>query len=253
MAAGVASGLQNRFGVRKASRVGSIPTRSRRPFVTGRPARDTLPRLGRLAGTIAFFLVVGPTAAVLGQETDPPPPADSTALIPVTSDSAAALDRQAAPDSAAVPEAPPVSPPAEALALPGRQEVPADREGPTPPVSPMGAFFRSLVLPGWGQVSVDQPGRGAFYFAMEAGSLWMLLKTNAKLNAAKQSNPLDEDLIAAREAQFEDWATLAVFWALFAGVDAWVSAQLWDFTGEVVPPPDGSPGAAFQYSIPVGP
>ena len=29
MAAGVASGLQNRFGVREASRVGSIPTRSR--------------------------------------------------------------------------------------------------------------------------------------------------------------------------------------------------------------------------------
>jgi hypothetical protein len=136
---------------------------------------------------------------------------------------------------------------------PGVQAVGADSSGVSPPVSPMGAFFRSLVLPGWGQVSVDQPGRGAFYFAMEAGSLWMLLKTNAKLNAAKRANPLDEDLVGLREDQFEDWATLAVFWAFFAGVDAWVSAQLWDWTGEVVPPPDGSAGAAFRYSIPVGP
>jgi hypothetical protein len=169
--------------------------------------------------------------AVYAQETDPPVEADSVEA------------------GEAIPE----ESPAESLVSPVRQEASADSAGPTPPVSPMGAFFRSLILPGWGQISVDQPGRGAFYFAMEAGSLWMLLKTNAKLNAAKQSNPLDEDLIAAREAQFEDWATLAVFWALFAGVDAWVSAQLWDFTGEVVPPPDGSPGAAFQYSIPVGP
>jgi hypothetical protein len=133
------------------------------------------------------------------------------------------------------------------------QAVGADSVEVLPPVSPMGAFFRSLVLPGWGQVSVDQPGRGAFYFAMEAGSLWMLLKTNSKLNAAKRADPLDQDLVDLREEQVEDWSTLAVFWALFAGVDAWVSAHLWDFTGEVVPPPDGSPGAAFRYSVPVGP
>jgi hypothetical protein len=136
---------------------------------------------------------------------------------------------------------------------PSVQAVGADSAGVSPPVSPMGAFFRSLVLPGWGQVAADQPGRGAFYFAMEAGSLWMLLKTNTKLKAARQADPLNEDLVESREEQVEDWATLAVFWALFAGVDAWVSAQLWDFTGEIVPPPDGSPGAAFRYSIPVGP
>ena len=133
------------------------------------------------------------------------------------------------------------------------QAIGADTAGVSLPVSPMGAFFRSLVLPGWGQVAVDQPGRGAFYFAAEAGSLWMLMKTNTKLKAAKNADPPDEDLVELREDQVEDWATLAVFWALFAGVDAWVSAQLWDFTGEVVPPPDGSPGAAFRSSIPVGP
>ncbi|MCL7936531.1 MAG: hypothetical protein M8844_00110 [marine benthic group bacterium] len=199
-------------------------------------------------------LVCGlPPGVLLAQETDPPARADSVPTAQEPADSLAASDSPSPVDSVADFEATSESLPAEALPSAIRQEAPADSAGPEPPVSPMGAFFRSLVLPGWGQIAADQPGRGAFYFAMEAGSLWMLLKTNAKLNAARQSNPLDEDLIAAREAQFEDWATLAVFWALFAGVDAWVSAQLWDFTGEVVPPPDGSPGAAFQYSIPVGP
>ena len=214
MTAGVVSGLQNRFGVREASRVGSIPTRSRQVQLRLTPV------LLRVA--LIVCLVAASARAAHAQEPNPP---DSTALdsiptVPVSS-SVQALD--------------------------------TDSAGVSPPVSPMGAFFRSLVLPGWGQVSVDQPGRGAFYFAMEAGSLWMLLKTNSKLNAARSADPMDEELVALREDQFEDWATLAVFWALFAGVDAWVSAQLCDFTGEVVPPPDGSPGAAFRYSIPVGP
>jgi len=117
------------------------------------------------------------------------------------------------------------------------------------PVSPMGAFFRSLVLPGWGQAAVDQPVRGAFYFAMEAGSLWMLFSTNAKLEAARRAG--NEHLAELRSDQREDWIVLAVFWALFSGVDAWVSAHLWDFEGAVVPPPDGSAGVAVRYSVPV--
>lgn len=118
------------------------------------------------------------------------------------------------------------------------------------PVSPMGAFFRSLILPGWGQASVDQPVRGAFYFTMEAASLWMLFKAESKLRAAERAG--DEDLAAARKEQKEDWIVMAVFWALFSGVDAWVSTHMWDFEGVVVPPPDGSRGVALQYSIPVG-
>jgi hypothetical protein len=122
-----------------------------------------------------------------------------------------------------------------------------------PPASPMGAFFRSLVLPGWGQAAVDQPLRGAFYFTMEAGSLFMLFKSKSKLDAAERAFPADSVLLESRQQQVENWAVLAAFWALFAGIDAWVSAQLWDFQGEVVPPPDGSTGVAFRYSVPVGP
>jgi len=215
MAAGVASGLQNRFGVREVSRVRSIPTRSRH-------ARRRVSDPG-LQAVLAILLLVALPGGIRAQESTP-----ATA---------------GSPDSVQV--SPPVSPSVQAVSV--------DSAAVQPPVSPMGAFFRSLVLPGWGQVAADQPGRGAFYFAAEAGSLWMLFKTNTKLKAAKGATPYDQGTVDLREAQVEDWATLAVFWALFAGVDAWVSAQLWDFTGEIVPPPDGAPGAAFRYSVPVGP
>jgi hypothetical protein len=224
MAAGVASGLQNRFGVRKASRVGSIPTRSR--HAAG---------LAVAAGLRTALLLCLVSVPARGLDAQEPVALDSASTDTV----AVSAGEEGAADTVSISSS--------------VQAAGADSSGVSPPVSPMGAFFRSLVLPGWGQVSVDQPGRGAFYFAMEAGSLWMLLKTNAKLNAARRATPLDDDLVGLREDQFEDGATLAVFWALFAGVDAWVSAQLWDWTGEVVPPPDGSAGAAFRYSIPVGP
>jgi len=119
-----------------------------------------------------------------------------------------------------------------------------------PPVSPMGALLRSMVVPGWGQAVVDQPVRGAFYFTMEAASLWMLFRTQAALDAAKRAG--NEDLASARQDQKEDWIVMAVFWSLFAGVDAWVSTHLWGFEGAVVPPPGGSPGIAVQYSVPLG-
>ncbi len=118
------------------------------------------------------------------------------------------------------------------------------------PVSPMGAFLRSLVIPGWGQVAVEQPTRGAFYFAMEAGTLWMLFATHARVEAAERAG--NESLVETRKDQREDWLVLAVFWGLLSGVDAWVSAHMWDFEGAIVPPPDGSPGVAVQYSVPVG-
>ena len=213
MAAGVACGLQNRRGARVASRVGSTPTRSRH---------------FRSVGAAALAALTS-CASLRAQE-------------PVSPDSvptAAALD---VADS--VPQVPDSIPPAVA-------EMPvAAGDSGGPPVTPMGAFFRSLILPGWGQAAVDQPVRGAFYFTMEATSLWMLFKTQAKLDAARRAG--DEELAAARQDQKEDWIVMAVFWALFAGIDAWVSTHLWDFEGAVVPPPDGSPGVAVQYSVPIG-
>ena len=213
MAAGVACGLQNRRGARKAPWVGSTPTRSRHLLLLG----------------MASLMVLSSGQALRGQE-------------PVGQDSV--LPSEALPGQDSVPT-PPDSVQASAPDVPA-----AVRDSLGPPVSPMGAFLRSLVLPGWGQAAVNQPVRGAFYFTMEAASLWMLYKTQSKLAAAERAG--DEELAAARKDQKEDWIVMAVFWALFAGVDAWVSTHFWGFEGALVPPPDGSPGVALQYSVPVG-
>lgn len=127
---------------------------------------------------------------------------------------------------------------------------PVDPEA-APPVSAMGAFWRSLLIPGWGQASVDQPSRGAFYFAGQAGIMWMVFKTNSKLQAAKRTLPYNEDLVTSRENQLQDWLVLAGFWALFAGVDAWVSAKMWGFETEVQPPANGENGIELKTSVPV--
>ena len=213
MAAGVACGLQNRRGARKAPWVGSTPTRSRHFHLLA----------------LASFMILSSSGALPGQEPVEPDSVPPLEALPGQDSVLAPLD--------SIPTAEPDAPAAVSDSL-------------GPPVSPMGAFLRSLVLPGWGQATVNQPVRGAFYFTMEATSLWMLYKTQSKLEAAERAG--DEELAAARKDQKEDWIVMAVFWALFAGVDAWVSTHFWGFEGAVVPPPDGSPGMALQYSVPVG-
>ena len=120
-----------------------------------------------------------------------------------------------------------------------------------PPVSPVGALLRSLVLPGWGQTAVDRPSRGAVYFAAETASLFMVFKSQAKLSAAQKANPPNESLVDARTAQRENWIVLSVFIAFLSGLDAWVSAHFWDFEPEVTVPDDGSRGIQVTYRIPL--
>jgi hypothetical protein len=116
-----------------------------------------------------------------------------------------------------------------------------------------------MVLPGWGQAEVDRPVRGAFYFAAEAASLWMVVKSQAKLASARRGAPPpagdgqdgDTPLVEGRTSQRENWIVLSVFVALMSGVDAWVSAHLYDFEGELEPPEDGTAGVQLRYSVPL--
>jgi Family of unknown function (DUF5683) len=130
-------------------------------------------------------------------------------------------------------------------------------------ISPRGAFLRSLVLPGWGQSELGLPGRGGVYFALEAGSLWMLVKSHRKLGEARdreriarETGQLTEDqidpLVRDRQNQREDWLTLSIFWLFFSGADAFVAAHLQDFEVHVnaAPRPDGA--LQIQATIPVG-
>lgn len=126
------------------------------------------------------------------------------------------------------------------------------------------ALIRSLVLPGWGQAYVGASGRGAFYFALEAGSLWMVYRANQALSAARQleyelrengalGSQQRHPLAASRAQQVEDWITLSIFWALFAGADAYVSAQLADFPGHVGVTPGVNGEMRFQVQLNTGP
>lgn len=145
-------------------------------------------------------------------------------------------------DSAAV-----VAPVAEPA--PDAARVAADS---VPPVSPLGALARSLVLPGWGQTAVDRPLRGAIYFTLEAASLFMVFHSQSELSAAHRAEPPDEALIEARRERREDWIVLAVFWAFASGLDAWVSAHFWGFEAEVEPPETATAGVVLKLRLPVG-
>jgi hypothetical protein len=167
-----------------------------------------------------------------------------------------------------VPATPPAAP---AVAVPS-DTVPADtavapraatQADTVRGISPGGAFVRSLVLPGWGQSAVGSPGRGAVYFALETGSLWMVYKSHRKLAYARrqqaflrETGEIEEDrqtgLVNSREQQLEDWITLSAFLLLFNAADAFVAAHLVDFDDRigVVPGRDG--GAELRVSLPVG-
>ena len=117
-----------------------------------------------------------------------------------------------------------------------------------PPVRPKTALFRSLLVPGWGQASLDRGTAGATYFALEAGSIAMLIFAKKELAVAKRAardSTFIADTVAlgpppelaarvrVRRSQVEDWAALIFFTHLFSAADAFVSAHLWDVRVQV--------------------
>lgn len=116
-----------------------------------------------------------------------------------------------------------------------------------PPIRPKTALLRSLLVPGWGQASLDRGTAGATYFALEAGSIAMLIFAKNELRnakrAARDSTFIDDSTrgpppelggrVRLRKAQVEDWAALIFFTHLFSAADAFVSAHLWDVRVQV--------------------
>ncbi len=143
----------------------------------------------------------------------------------------------------------------------GAQEA-APPEAPAPaaqeeaPLSPWGAFWRSLLIPGWGQSELDAKTRGAFYFVAEGTSAWMWVRTQRRLDQARRSVlegfVEDDPLVRARKQQREDWITLTVFWAFFNAADAWVTAHLHGFEAKPIPMPEEPVGLFIGWSLPVG-
>jgi hypothetical protein len=115
------------------------------------------------------------------------------------------------------------------------------------PISPSAALWRSLLVPGWGQARLNRKLSGGLFVAWEAVTLGMTLKTESELRYLRRSaSGRAED----KRQEHEDWLVLLGFNHLFAGLEAYVSAHLADFPGDLhfkaVP---GGVGAAV--SIPV--
>jgi hypothetical protein len=242
---GVACGLQNRCGAPTAPWVGSIPTRSR--HIRIRSPRGLRGLSGRLRALAALALLLG-SHPLCAQERPAAADGDSASAAAARDSITASDTVEAVSDATPIPDSTDAAVATRMATLKPLADV--ARQDSSPPVTPMGAFVRSLVVPGWGQAAVDQPGRGAFYFFAQTFFLSMAIRSQAQLDAANRAVPMDQELIDSKKGQRETWVVLAVFTALFSGVDAWVSAHLWDFEGEITPPDDGSPGVQIQ--VPVG-
>jgi len=96
-------------------------------------------------------------------------------------------------------------------------------------VRPMGAFWRSFLLPGWGQAVTGRQVTGATFVAWEGVTAMMTLK-GAAGSELPQGDSLAEPGLKRQEVQ--DWLVLWIFNHLFSGAEAYVSGHLRDF------PPD---------------
>jgi len=116
------------------------------------------------------------------------------------------------------------------------------------PLSPLGALWRSFLVPGWGQAKLNRKLTGGIFVAWEGVTLGMALKTRHELAYLRRTNSGRGD---AKRREHEDWVALLVFNHLFAGLESYVSAHLTDFPGDLqwrAVPVSG--GAAVTISVP---
>lgn len=93
-------------------------------------------------------------------------------------------------------------------------------------VRPMGAFWRSFLIPGWGQAVTGRHTTGALFVAWEGVTVMMTLKAQQEANYLESVNSPNQEL---KRQEVQDWLVLWIFNHLFAGAEAYVSAHLRDF------------------------
>lgn len=95
---------------------------------------------------------------------------------------------------------------------------------------PLTYFFRSLVIPGWGQASLDRKLPGAIFVAFEGVTLGMALKANSEL---KYLEAINAGRVESKKQEVQDWLFLLALNHVFSGLEAFVSANLYDFPGDL--------------------
>ena len=204
------------------------------------------PRLLRRATLLCALLLAALPAAAQDPRPIPRPPADT---LRSQADSARRDSAAVRADSAARAAGPRRT---RAAAAP-RPEI-------QPPISARRAFLYSFAVPGLGQSRLQRSGAGALFVAVEATALVMARKswgdlreakafrgdslvpslypvdstvTPQRPTAAQLPNIFNAALVRSRRLHLEDWLAVIAFNHLFAGAEAYVSANLWDLPTEV--------------------
>ena len=134
-------------------------------------------------------------------------------LLPSAPRLASAQDSTAAPAPAAAPDAP------TAAADSARRYI-----------KPMAAFWRSLLIPGWGQAKLGRRLSGGVFVAVEGLSLGMVINTTVTLNYYESIN---SGKVNDLKQQQQDWIVILVANHLLSAMEAYVSSHLWDFPGDL--------------------
>jgi len=114
-------------------------------------------------------------------------------------------------------------------------------------ISPLNAFWRSFLVPGWGQARLNRKLSGGIFVAWEGVTLGMSLKTRRELGYLRRSGSARAD---GKRQEHEDWLVLLGFNHLFAGLEAYVSAHLADFPGDLrVEAIPGGVGASVSLPV----
>jgi hypothetical protein len=115
------------------------------------------------------------------------------------------------------------------------------------PISPINAFWRSFLLPGWGQARLNRKLTGGIFVAWEGVTLGMSLKTRHELAYLRRTGSARAD---NKRREHEDWIVLLAFNHLFAGLEAYVGAHLTDFPGDLkIQAVPGGAGASITVPI----
>ena len=123
-----------------------------------------------------------------------------------------------------------------------------DSVRPVPPITPGGAFLRSLLIPGWGQARLGRNVTGGLFLLWEGVCATMVWKAQWQLEYARARGKF----VASHTQEREDWIVLLVFNHLLAGAEAYVSANLYDFpaTLKVRALPGGATGVGLEVPLP---